>query len=174
MAVAQAHLQGNLIPKDTNINEFALDCRIIGETLVGKSINETSFADLLAKLLKMTRKYNTATNPELLLLQKTIMLVEGVGLSLDNNLNIWDVAKPWVNKWAKVNMGLDAKIRDYSLDFMDKICDLSDLVKNNFESNQNNNYLINKINNMHKRELFWQIFGLTSFALSLTLLLLRT
>ena len=171
-AVAKAHLYGSLIPKNTNITEFTLDCRIIGETLVGKSIKDISFADLLAKLLKMTKKYNTAADPELLLLQKTIMLIEGVGVSLDSNLNIWDVAKPWVADWAKLNLGFDAVIRDYSIEFIEKFHSFSQIIENNLENNRNNE-LTNRLNRSERSSYFWQIFALTSFALSITLLLTR-
>ncbi len=171
-AVAKAHLYGNLVPKDTNITEFTLDCRVIGETLVGKSIKEISFADLLAKLLKMTKKYNTATDPELLLLQKTIMLVEGVGVSLDSNLNIWDVAKPWVTNWAKLNLGFDARIRDYSLEFMERACYLSQIIENNLKNSENSE-LLSKLDRAKRVGYFWQIFGLTSATLSIILLVIK-
>jgi ubiquinone biosynthesis protein len=54
-----------------------------------------------------------------LLLQKTILLVEGVGITLDPNLNIWNLARPWVEEWAKKNIGFDAKIRDAMIDLLE-------------------------------------------------------
>ena len=67
----------------------------------------------------MTKKYNVSTKPELLLLQKTALLVEGVGVILDPNLNMWDLSRPWVENWAKSNIGFDAKIKDFVIDFVD-------------------------------------------------------
>jgi ubiquinone biosynthesis protein len=58
------------------------------------------------------------TKPELLLLQKTMMLVEGIGMFLDKDLNIWDLAKPFVKDWAKKNIGFDAKIRDFVVEIL--------------------------------------------------------
>jgi ubiquinone biosynthesis protein len=58
-----------------------------------------------------------------LLLQKTLLLVEGVGVMLDENLNIWDLARPWVKEWAKKNIGFDAKIRDAIVDLFEAISD---------------------------------------------------
>ncbi len=163
--VAKLHLAANLIPKGTNIDEFALNCRIIGETIVGKSVNNISFADLLAKLLKMTKRYNMETRPELLLLQKTIMLVEGAGVSLNKDLNIWTLSKPWIKEWAKVNIGFDAQIRDHSIDFIKKMSNLPDLVETTLEFNNKSDYLIDEIDKIKKRESSWKFFGLIFFSL---------
>ena len=64
-------------------------------------------------------KYQMKTHPELLLLQKTMMLVEGVGVFLDKDLNIWDLARPFVKEWATKNIGFDAKIKDFVVEMVD-------------------------------------------------------
>ena len=69
----------------------------------------------------MTREYKMDTRPDLLLLQKTLLLVEGVGVMLDAELNIWELARPWVKEWAKKNIGFDAKIRDALVDLFEAI-----------------------------------------------------
>jgi len=120
--IAQIHVEANLVPSQTNIDDLALSCRKIGETIVGSNVADISIATLLTNLIVMTRDYKMATNPELLLLQKTLLLVEGVGVTLDPNLNIWNLARPWIKEWAKQNIGFDAKIRD-------TIFDLFELVK---------------------------------------------
>jgi len=117
--VAKLHISGNLVPKDINVDELAISCRKIGETIVGANVKDVSAAKLLASLLMMTKKYNVSTKPELLLLQKTALLVEGVGVILDPNLNMWDLSRPWVENWAKSNIGFDAKIKDFVIDFVD-------------------------------------------------------
>lgn len=119
--VAKIHIKAGLVPKNVNLEEFILSCRIIGSSTVGKSVREVSMGKLLANLLKMTRKYQMQTRPELLLLQKTMMLVEGVGVFLDKDLNMWDIAKPFAEEWARTNMGFDAKIRDFILEILHKI-----------------------------------------------------
>jgi ubiquinone biosynthesis protein len=116
--VAEIHIEIGLVPPRTNVDELALSCRKIGETIVGSSVKDVSVAQLLTNLIIMTRDYKMVTRPELLLLQKTLLLVEGVGMTLDPNLNIWDLARPWVKKWAKKNIGFDAKIRDSILDLI--------------------------------------------------------
>ena len=117
--VAKLHIEANLVPKDTNLDQLSLAIRKIGESMVGSSIKDISIAKLLENLIVMTRDFKMDTRPELLLLQKTILLVEGVGVMLDDNLNIWDLANPWVREWAKKNIGFDAKIRDILLDFIE-------------------------------------------------------
>lgn len=116
--VAEIHIEAGLVPTGTNVDDLALSCRKIGETIVGSSVKDISVARLLTNLIIMTRDYKMVTRPELLLLQKTLLLVEGVGMTLDPNLNIWDLARPWVKKWAKKNIGFDAKIRDSIFDLI--------------------------------------------------------
>lgn len=116
--VAQVHIDAELVPSDIDVDELALSCRRIGETIVGSSVADVSLAKLLSNLIIMTRDYKMVTRPELLLLQKTILLVEGVGVMLNPNLNIWDLARPWVKDWAKKNIGFDAKIRDAMVDLL--------------------------------------------------------
>lgn len=117
--VAQLHIDAGLVPANTNVDDLTLGIRKIGESIVGSSIKDVSIARLLENLIIMTRTYQMDTRPELLLLQKTILLVEGVGVMLDENLNIWELARPWVKEWAKVNIGFDAKIRDSLFDLID-------------------------------------------------------
>ncbi len=116
--VAKIHVDVGFVPKDTNVDDLALSCRKIGEMIVGVDVKDISIAKLLTALIDLSRNYKMETKPELLLLQKTLMLVEGVGVSLDPNLNIWDLARPWVKEWAKTNIGFDAKIRDNILDIL--------------------------------------------------------
>lgn len=117
--VAQLHIEAGLVPASTKVDDLALSCRKIGETIVGSSVKDISIAKLLTNLIVMTRDYKMETRPELLLLQKTLLLVEGVGVTLDPDLNIWDLARPWVKEWATNNIGFDAKIRDAMMDLFE-------------------------------------------------------
>ena len=116
--VAKIHVEAGFVPKETNIDDLSLSCRKIGEMIVGVDVKDISIAKLLTALIDLSRNYKMETKPELLLLQKTLLLVEGVGVSLDPNLNIWNLARPWVKEWAKTNIGFDAKIRDGLLDVL--------------------------------------------------------
>jgi ubiquinone biosynthesis protein len=126
--VAKIHIDAGIIPKDVNIHDLELTCQKIGERMVGESIKDISLVSLLTDLVEMTSKYKMSTRPELLLLQKTILLVEGVGVMLDHELNIWAIAQPWVKKWAIKNISFDAKIRDAVVDFVTAV---KNIVKSN-------------------------------------------
>jgi len=115
--IAKIHIAANLVPKNTNIKKLSLSCRIIGETVVGSKVKDIPLGNLLQNLMNMTSEFQMSTKPELLLLQKTILLVEGIGLMLNPNINIWDYAKPWMRDWSKSHIGFDAKIVEIANDF---------------------------------------------------------
>lgn len=117
--VAHLHIDAGLVPQDTNVDNLALSCRKLGETIVGSNVRDVSVAKLLTNLIAMTRDYKMETRPDLLLLQKTVLVVEGVGVTLDPDLNMWELARPWVTEWAKKNIGFDAKIRDAVVDLFE-------------------------------------------------------
>ena len=119
--VAEIHVEAGFVSIDANIEDLALSCRKIGEMIVGVDVKDISIAKLLTALIEMSKDYKMETKPELLLLQKTLLLVEGVGMTLDSNLNIWNLARPWVKEWAKTNISLDAKIIDFLRELFNKI-----------------------------------------------------
>ena len=84
---------------------FALACRSIGEKILNKPLEEISVSQLLSNLFEITKRFEMETQPQLLLLQKTIVNLEGLSLLLDNKVNMWVVIKPWIEKWARKNLG---------------------------------------------------------------------
>lgn len=126
--VAKIHIDAGLVPADVDIYDLALHCQRIGEQIVGSCVKDISLIALLSHLIEMTQEYKMTARPDLLLLQKTLLLVEGVGVMLDENLNMWEIARPWVSEWAKKNIGFDAKIRDAILDLFEVA---KKMVKNN-------------------------------------------
>ena len=99
--VADVHFQAGLVPKDASRDEFAQALRSVGEPIFGQSIKDISGGNLLSQLFEITEKFNMATQPQLLLLQKTMVVVEGVARKLYPETNIWDVSKPVLEKWLK-------------------------------------------------------------------------
>jgi len=99
--VAEVHLAAGLIPQSANIDEFAQALRSIGEPIFGQSVKDISGGKLLQQLFNITEKFNMQTQPQLLLLQKTMVVVEGVARQLNPNTNIWDTSKPVLEKWLK-------------------------------------------------------------------------
>jgi len=99
--VAEIHFLAGLVSKDVSKDEFAQALRSIGEPIFGQSVKNISGGKLLGQLFEITEKFNMSTQIQLLLLQKTMVVVEGVARNLDPNTNIWDVSKPVIENWLK-------------------------------------------------------------------------
>jgi ubiquinone biosynthesis protein len=108
--VAKVHLRAGYIPAGTNLEFFAGSCRAIAEPIIGQKIKNISIGNLLSGLFRITEEFGMATQPQLLLLQKTMIVVEGIGHSLDPEINMWQLAEPWIAKWAAKNLTPEAKI----------------------------------------------------------------
>lgn len=105
MAVAQAHFDAGYVPKHYNVADFAQANRAIGEPIHGQSAKDISMARLLGLLFEITEIFEMQTRPELLLLQKNLVIVEGLARELDSEFNMWQTAKPIVKEWMAENMG---------------------------------------------------------------------
>ena len=99
--VAEVHFKAGLVPSTASKEEFAQALRSVGEPIFGQSIKDISGGNLLAQLFEITEKFNMATQTQLLLLQKTMVVVEGVSRKLDPETNIWNVSKPILEDWIK-------------------------------------------------------------------------
>ena len=99
--VADVHIVAGLVPKDVNVDELAQALRSIGEPIFGQSVKDISGGKLLKQLFDITEKFNMQTQPQLLLLQKTMVVVEGVARKLNPDTNIWETSKPVLEKWLK-------------------------------------------------------------------------
>ena len=99
--VAEVHFQAGLVPQDASRDEFAQALRSVGEPIFGQTIKDISGGNLLAQLFEITEKFNMATQPSLLLLQKNMVVVEGVARKLFPETNIWEVSRPVLENWLK-------------------------------------------------------------------------
>jgi len=99
--VAEVHFQAGLVPQDASKEEFAQALRSVGEPIFGQSIKDISGGNLLAQLFEITEKFNMPTQTPLLLLQKTMVVVEGVARKLYPETNIWEVSRPVLEDWLK-------------------------------------------------------------------------
>jgi ubiquinone biosynthesis protein len=99
--VAEVHFQAGLVPQDASKEEFAQALRSVGEPIFGQTIKDISGGNLLAQLFEITEKFNMPTQPSLLLLQKNMVVVEGVARKLYPETNIWDISKPVLEEWLK-------------------------------------------------------------------------
>ncbi|HEX5320919.1 MAG TPA: 2-polyprenylphenol 6-hydroxylase [Stellaceae bacterium] len=109
--VAEVHLAAGYIPRDSSVGTFTQACRSIGEPILGRPLHEISLARLLAQLFRVTEQFQMETQPQLLLLQKTMVQVEGLGRRLDPSVNVWELARPLVEQWMRDNRGPEAQIR---------------------------------------------------------------
>ena len=99
--VAEVHMIAGLVPHNVNVEELSQALRSIGEPIFGQSVKDISGAKLLKQLFEITEKFNMQTQPQLLLLQKTMVVVEGVARKLNSDTNIWETSKPVLEKWLK-------------------------------------------------------------------------
>ena len=99
--VAEVHLIAGLVPKDVPIDDLAQALRSIGEPIFGQAVKDISGGKLLKQLFDVTEKFNMQTQPQLLMLQKTMVVVEGVARKLNPNTNIWTTSKPVLESWLK-------------------------------------------------------------------------
>ena len=99
--VAEVHLIAGLVPKEVPIDDLAQALRSIGEPIFGQTVKDISGGKLLKQLFDVTEKFNMQTQPQLLMLQKTMVVVEGVARKLNPNTNIWTTSKPVLENWLK-------------------------------------------------------------------------
>ncbi len=111
-AVANVHFRAGYVPADQSADAFAQAARSIAKPIMGLPLNQISLARLLAQLFVITRRFNMDTQPQLLLLQKTMVVAEGVGRTLHPEANMWELARPLIADWMEDAMSPEAVIRD--------------------------------------------------------------
>jgi ubiquinone biosynthesis protein len=110
-AVALAHLEAGWVPPDTRIDEFEGAIRAVCEPIFDKPLREISFGKLLLRLFQTSRRFNVEIQPQLVLLQKTLLNIEGLGRELDPDLDLWQTAKPYLEQWMSEQIGWRGLVR---------------------------------------------------------------
>jgi ubiquinone biosynthesis protein len=131
--VAQLHYDFAFVPPQHSVETFAQALRAIGEPIFGKSARDVSIARLLGQLFETTRRFDMQAQPQLVLMQKTMVVVEGVARGLDPDFDIWDAARPVAEQWVSDNMGPEARLARAAegVSALGKLAeDLPQLVKN--------------------------------------------
>jgi ubiquinone biosynthesis protein len=108
--VKDIHFQTGFVPSNQSEYKFELACISIGEPVIGKSLEEISLAKLLKHLFEVSREFSVKIHPELLLLHKTVLTIEGTSYYLNPKINMWNLASPWIKSWAKKNLGVKGEI----------------------------------------------------------------
>lgn len=127
--VAEIHFEAQYVPAHHNVAEFATALRAVGEPMRGKPVSELSVGQMLDGLFAITRDFDMQTQPHLLLLQKTIVMVEGVATALDPSINMWETSGPYVKEWLRSELGPEAKAADALIENWRTLQRLPDLVR---------------------------------------------
>jgi len=114
--VAEVHFRAGYVPETKSVDAFTQACRSIGEPILGKPLNEISIARLLGQLFQVTEQFDMAVQPQLLLLQKTMLVAEGVGRKLNPDVNLWETARPLIEDWMIAKSAPDQVARDFLTD----------------------------------------------------------
>lgn len=128
--VAEIHFEAGYVPPHHNVAEFATALRAVGEPMRGLAVKDMSMGAMLDGLFSITRDFDMQTQPHLLLLQKTMVMVEGVARGLDPEINLWDVSAPFVREWIRTELGPEAKIADRLVEDIRTLARLPDLIRN--------------------------------------------
>src|SRR5690606_1587996 len=110
--LADVHFEAGFVPARHSHEAFAQALRAIGEPIFGRPLADISFAHVLAQLFQTARSFDMEVQPQLLLLQKNMLMAEGVSRQLDPSLNIWSLAEPLIADWMRENRGPEARARE--------------------------------------------------------------
>lgn len=103
--VAEVHIESGWAPADTRVDELEAAIRSVCEPIFDKPLREVSFGRVLLRLFQTSRRFGIEIQPQLVLLQKTLLNIEGLGLQLDPELDLWKTAKPWLERWMSEQIG---------------------------------------------------------------------
>ena len=110
MQVAQIHVAAGYIPNTTNLSLFAVHCRAICEPIIGLALKDVSINKILSQLFAVIQNFGLEIQPQLIMLQKSMIIIEGIGKILDPDINMWHLAYPWMEKWATKNLSIEARL----------------------------------------------------------------
>jgi ubiquinone biosynthesis protein len=127
--VAEIHFEAQYVPAHHNVAEFATALRSVGEPMRGQPVKDMSVGNMLDSLFAITRDFDMVTQPHLLLLQKTMVMVEGVATGLDPDVNMWEIAEPVVRDWLRGELGPEALLADRLVEDIRTLARLPDLVR---------------------------------------------
>jgi ubiquinone biosynthesis protein len=135
--VAELHVQSGWVPKDTKINEFEAAVRTVCEPIFEKPLAEISFGRVLIDLFSTARRFNMEVQPQLVLLQKTLLNIEGLGRQLYPQLDLWQTAQPYLERWMKNRFHpktLIKELKRYGPEWMEKFPEIPAKIFNNLDN----------------------------------------
>ncbi|MBS1145338.1 MAG: ubiB [Proteobacteria bacterium] len=111
--VAEAHIESGWAPKDTRVDEFEAAIRAVCEPIFDRPLKDISFGKVLLRLFQTSRRFNVEIQPQLVMLQKTLLNIEGLGRQLDPELDLWKTAKPFLERWMSEQVGWRGLVRTF-------------------------------------------------------------
>ncbi|MGD9887721.1 MAG: ubiquinone biosynthesis regulatory protein kinase UbiB [Halothiobacillaceae bacterium] len=109
--VAELHIESGWVPADTRVNEFEAAIRTVSEPIFHRPLRDLSFGQFLLRLFQTARRFNMEVQPQLVLLQKTLLNIEGIGRQLYPDLDLWSTAKPFIERWMIERVGPRAALK---------------------------------------------------------------
>lgn len=129
--VAELHVDSGWVPADTDVEAFEVAIRTVCEPIFQKPLAEISFSNVLLQLFNTARRFNMVVQPQLVLLQKTLLYIEGLGRQLYPQLDLWQTAKPFLERWMKEQIGFSAMIKKIHANlpfWSEKLPEMPDLI----------------------------------------------
>jgi len=127
--VAEIHFEAQYVPPHHNVEEFATALRAAGEPIRGLPVKDISIGRMLESLFSITRDFDMQVQPHLLLLQKTMVMNEGVASSLDPEINMWETAEPFISDWIRSELGPEAYYADRIVELVRALKKVPELIK---------------------------------------------
>ncbi|MDA7747367.1 ubiquinone biosynthesis regulatory protein kinase UbiB [Psychromonas sp.] len=172
--VAQLHIDSGWVPANTPVEEFEFAIRAVCEPIFEKPLSEISFAQVLINLFNTARRFNMQVQPQLVLLQKTLLYIEGLGRQLYPQLDLWDTAKPFLEKWMREQVSPKTLLNKLKLKapfWLEKLPDIPELVYHNLaqtkQIQQQQQLLIQRINEQQQKNNKSQVITALSITLSI-------
>jgi ubiquinone biosynthesis protein len=173
--VAQLHIDSGWVPADTAVEEFEFAIRAVCEPIFEKPLSEISFAQVLINLFNTARRFNMQVQPQLVLLQKTLLYIEGLGRQLYPQLDLWDTAKPFLENWMREQVSPKTLINKIKLKapfWLEKLPDIPELVYHNLAQSkqiqQQQQLLMQRFNDQQQKNNKNQV--VTSLAITLSII----
>ena len=181
--VAQLHIDSGWVPEDTPVEEFEFAIRAVCEPIFEKPLSEISFAQVLINLFNTARRFNMQVQPQLVLLQKTLLYIEGLGRQLYPQLDLWDTAKPFLENWMLEQVSPKTLLKKLKLKapfWLEKLPDIPELVYHNLaqtkQIQQQQKILIQQLNEQQQKNSKSQVITALAITFSIiaTLFYLQT
>jgi ubiquinone biosynthesis protein len=151
--VAKLHVESGWVPSHTRVDEFESAIRSVCEPIFEKPLKEISFGQLLLRLFQTARRFNMEVQPQLVLLQKTLLNIEGLGRQLYPDLDLWKTAKPFLERWMEEQIGTQAMLRNLKEDLpylIEKLPEMPGMIYRGLKAYTDGDYPVKQINEMEK------------------------